>query len=136
MSILWSDRLKIGVPVIDGQHKALFDCQQNLARECQKGLDSGEVLSATLDFLETYVRQHFADEEDFMHRHDCEKIESHIEEHKYFIRKVEQIRQEYQEKGVSKNLIWFVDHYLLHWITTHIMSFDQTLKFCSDKEPL
>lgn len=127
MSILWSEQLKIGIPVIDVQHKTSFVSQQSLA---DASLDSAvdESLRATLDMLETYARQHFADEEDFMRRCDSDKLASHIEEREFFINKVAEIKQEYQEMGLSKDLIWFVDHFLLHWITTHTMSLDPTLK--------
>ena len=133
MSLIWSDQLKIGIPVIDAQHKSFFDCQKTLVDAYQND-PVGESLGKTLSFLEDYALKHFADEENYMHRNNCSKIEEHIAEHQAFVNKIIEIRQEYQENGVSKNLTWFVDHFLLHWITTHIMSFDQSLKWCPGEE--
>lgn len=129
MAVAWSDDLKIGVPQIDAQHMSFFECQKILVESCRSEA-SENALRNSLDFLEKYAREHFRDEEAYMHDHGCEKIEAHIKEHEAFIERVAQVKADYDEHGISKSLIWFVDHFLLDWITKHIMSFDQSLKWC------
>ena len=59
---MWSDNLKIGVLIIDNQHKELCNRIDNLFNACKVGRGRNEI-SKTLEFLETYTIKHFSDEE-------------------------------------------------------------------------
>jgi len=129
MAFAWSNDLKIGIPQIDAQHMSFFECQKILVEACRSEA-SENALRNSLGFLEKYAKEHFRDEEAYMCEHHCAKIDEHIKEHEAFVKRLDQVKTEYEEDGISKSLIWFVDQFLLDWITTHIMSFDQSLKWC------
>lgn len=57
----WSDRLEIGIPLIDEQHKRFFD----LAASLSNNLDEVRVIK-TLAILSDYIRVHLRDEEAMM----------------------------------------------------------------------
>jgi hemerythrin len=57
----WSDRLELGIPLIDEQHRRFFD----LAASLQNNGDEVRVMK-TLATLSDYIRSHFRDEEILM----------------------------------------------------------------------
>ncbi len=60
--MMWNDNLKIGVSLIDSEHKELCDRIDRLLAACSQGKGSAEI-SETVDFLQEYTIKHFGDEE-------------------------------------------------------------------------
>jgi hemerythrin-like metal-binding protein len=75
----WSDRLEIGLPQIDAQHKRFFE----LAASFNNDYDQVRVMK-TLAILSDYVRSHFRDEEELMAARNYPGLESHCLLHARF----------------------------------------------------
>ena len=54
----WNDNLKIGVSLIDSEHRELCDRIDRLLAACNQGKGSKEI-AETVDFLQEYTVKHF-----------------------------------------------------------------------------
>jgi hemerythrin len=75
----WSDRLELGLPLIDEQHKRFFD----LAASFSGNGDEVRVMK-TLAILSDYVRSHLRDEEALMAAAHYPGLEAHCRLHTQF----------------------------------------------------
>jgi len=71
----WSDKLSLGAPVIDGQHKQLVQLANNLISAVRDG--EKDVLPAFFEELMDYTEYHFQDEEMFMADVEYPDLEEH-----------------------------------------------------------
>ena len=62
MAFTWSSALETGHSVIDSQHKELISAVNSLLSACRQGQGVAKV-EETLDFLVSYTKRHFGDEE-------------------------------------------------------------------------
>jgi hemerythrin len=122
--IEWTNRYRIGIPLIDGQHKKLIDMTNELYTGCLEGDEA-----ANARFLKTihdavdYVRFHFTTEEKILERINYPGIAAHKKEHENFIKEILVQVQAFQEgKKFVPNL--FV-RYLRDWVLTHIAVSDK-----------
>ena len=67
---MWKDSLKIGVPLIDSEHKELCDRIDRLFAACSQGKGRDEIMK-TVEFLESYTIKHFSDEEKLQRSRPC-----------------------------------------------------------------
>ena len=78
----WNEALTTGVPLLDQQHKALFDCVSEIEWAVQ---EKRVILTIhAIDQLKAYCRAHFATEEHLMRIHGYPGLQKHIEEHRRF----------------------------------------------------
>lgn len=61
----WHQSLSVGVEFIDDQHKEWFDRAEKLFDAGKKG-QAKEYVGELLEFLDSYTKKHFADEEKYM----------------------------------------------------------------------
>lgn len=122
--IEWSDRYRIGIPLIDEQHKKLIDMTNELYIGCLGGDEAAEAyfLKTVHDAVD-YVRFHFTTEERLLERINYPDIVGHKKEHENFVREILQQVQAFQEgKKFVPNV--FV-RYLRDWVLTHIAVSDK-----------
>ena len=91
MYIKWSEDLSVGVELIDEQHKEMFNRINRLLRAIGE-IGGAEQVVATADFLQDYVVQHFAAEEEQMVLHEYPGLASH-KEHKELLKEKEMKHQ-------------------------------------------
>jgi hemerythrin-like metal-binding protein len=110
----WSEKLRTGVPLIDEQHRGLFDC----VKAFEKAATSGNILLSvhTMDLLNRYVRTHFSAEEELMRIHHFPKLTDHIAEHRQFSAKLFRLIMENVRRDNSVEMLEF----LRHWLVSHI----------------
>ncbi|MDR1099355.1 MAG: bacteriohemerythrin [Treponema sp.] len=120
----WNDRYRIGIPLIDKQHKKLIDMTNTLYTACLAGDEA-----ARTHFLKTiheavdYVRFHFSTEEKILERINFPDIIAHKKQHEDFVKEIIQQVQAFQQgKKFVPNI--FV-RYLRDWILTHIAVSDK-----------
>ena len=115
----WSDSYVTGIPEIDRQHKGFFD----LLDEAGNNLEAGDYskLNQVIKRLEEYSEFHFDYEERLISEAGFKDAESHIEKHRFFIKKVEELKLEHSflNPGLTGRLIgfmkkWFISHILFH----------------------
>ncbi len=122
--IAWSEDLALGVAAIDDQHKELIRRFNALLTACNEG-KGGDQLRATLEFLKSYVVEHFRDEEQLQIRSGYPDYPGHLEKHREFVGKLATLRDQFDDEGASLPLIIKTNSTLVDWLVTHIRRDDQ-----------
>ena len=119
----WSDSLKLGVPIIDEQHRMLCSYINDLYRAVRSRADRS-VIGRIIEQLKGYTVAHFTSEEQFFKHSDYPKTAQHIDIHKKFVNRLEEIEQDYKngKKDVGPDLLSF----LKDWLIKHIQGTDPT----------
>ncbi len=118
----WGPQYSVLVDEMDNQHKKLFDYINELNEAMMEGKGNA-ALSGILGKLEGYTREHFKSEEELLKKQGYPDLERQVHEHKNFVEKVSQMRQD-QEAGkmmVSLKTLSF----LREWLQNHIMKQDR-----------
>lgn len=126
MAIVWTPNLSVGVDHIDAQHKQLFEKVDKLF-EAGKNKSSKDVIGEMLDFLDSYTKQHFRDEEAYMEKIKYPGLEQQKTAHKKFIEEITKLKQEYKQSGGNIALIINANQMILNWLTQHISNMDKQI---------
>jgi hemerythrin-like metal-binding protein len=130
----WTSHFEIGDIVIDAQHRELFVRIKNLIMSIGIGKTEEEV-EETINFLESYVITHFHVEEMYMEQYNYQDYALHQEQHLEFLKHVEQLKQDYREKGGNLYLALKIQKNIVQWMTEHIGHSDWELgQFLKDKK--
>ena len=126
MDIHWTTDLSVGVETIDAQHRELFSRLNRLFNACQSG-DCTREVEPVLQFLLTYVQEHFAEEEQLMQEADYPELEEHRQQHAEFRRLIDdferRIRTEENVLGIAREF----NRILIDWLTEHVCTVDRAL---------
>lgn len=123
---LWDESLAIGVEQIDGQHRELFSRFEKLLDACKEGRGRDE-LNRILEFLNDYVHEHFAAEEEFMASSGYAELPEHQGEHEVFRGKLDDLRQIYADNGAGMDLLITTNATVLDWIIQHVRKTDKRM---------
>lgn len=121
--MLWSDRLSVGVPSLDRDHKKLVEMINTLSDAMQTG-HSKHAVGEILDQLVAYTAEHFHREEEYFARTSYPDTAAHKSQHDAFKRKVQAEREKFAS-GATLTLSIEVLNLLRDWITQHILGSDQ-----------
>ena len=124
--MMWNDNLKIGVPLIDSEHRELCDRIDQLFAACGKGKGKEE-LASTVEFLESYTKKHFGDEEKLQRASAYPKVKEHKELHDFFTGKVADLKKEITDNGASIATVSKANYFLMDWLLNHIRKVDSEL---------
>ena len=119
----WSDKMSVGVDVLDEDHKKLIALINELAESVRKGGDH-ETVSKVLDELVDYTKYHFKREEAWQEKAGFPDVERHKEIHEDLTEQVVEIQEDFQESyrdSLSKDVMVF----LSDWLKKHIMGEDK-----------
>lgn len=121
----WNDNFSVKIPMIDEQHKKLFEIGENiniLLRDHVESDNFDEILEQ-IDELANYTKHHFEDEEKMLKDNAYEDFDAHILEHKKFLDYLDGLDfdaiDDNQEETL-KELIKFI----AGWIFKHINNVD------------
>ena len=119
--INWKEEYRIGIKLIDEQHKKLFEIG---SRAYEVALGVGEYdyyddLIEILDELKEYAHYHFNCEEDLMNLHGYYGLEDHKTEHMFFIKKIRRIEKKDLESSQGETIMQLIQ-FIADWITSHI----------------
>src|SRR5690554_6647367 len=123
----WKEEYSVGIKEIDKQHRKLLGIGEELyyvLENTSQGIDQYDNIRALLKELYDYTVYHFGAEEELMEEHDYIGLGSHRFQHKFFIKKLEEIDLEeldLNQEGAVMDLLDFV----ADWITKHILEVDQ-----------
>lgn len=126
MALEWTKRMEVGHAVIDRQHRELFRRFDGLMEACRQARGK-ERIKELLGFLDSYVVTHFREEERMMDRHAYPGAEEHKAQHSHFIDRLNTLKADIKEKGVSTELVISTNQVLLKWIIEHIKNIDVKL---------
>ena len=119
----WSDDFKIGLSVVDAQHKRLFGLFAELD-EALAGNVEIDVVKETLVTLEQYKTRHFQMEEKYMAECSYPKIGEQKEAHYFFTERLAELEAMLKEKGVSAAFVESVRNEIGEWLKAHVLGLD------------
>ena len=123
MRYQWDKVLETGNALIDNQHIQLFSMLNALIEAYMKGNGEAE-LERTLDFLNSYVVKHFADEEKMMVHSGYSDYGIHKSYHEGFKRTVRELTAQLVQNGASETLAFEVGDVVADWLCNHIKGDD------------
>lgn len=129
MAVEWNESMKVGVEIIDDQHRELIKKIGEFQKACEKGKGM-EVLAELYSFALQYAEEHFKTEENFMHKFNYDKKEIHIKNHNMFREEFAILKERLQSsKRLEERLelILKTASLLTEWFIHHIMKMDKLL---------
>ena len=126
MALEWTEKLAVGHAVIDEQHRELFRRFDKLIEACRQA-SGKERIEELLCFLDSYVVIHFREEERLMELCAYPGLDEQKSQHLYFIGRLDALKTDLKEKGVSAHLVISTNQILLKWIIQHIKNIDVQL---------
>lgn len=124
MKIEWREYLSVGVDEIDEQHRELFRRFNTLLEACENNEGSREVFRL-LDFLDSYVESHFADEEKLQQESHFPDYPAHRELHRKFRQDLADLKGEFREHGPIPRLVATTNRIVVGWLMDHISRMDK-----------
>ncbi|MEA2090749.1 MAG: hemerythrin family protein [Campylobacterota bacterium] len=129
--IPWDDKYKLGIRMIDHQHKKLFDLVNRLY-DLEDAKSTKEELRVILYAFNDYMQIHFKDEEKYMLSIKYPNLEEHKQIHNNIIENLTQIIQTPAKLSIIKTKMRVVAKRVL---VDHIMHEDNKIKlFLQERE--
>ncbi len=119
----WTDKLSVGVAVLDEDHKKLVKMVNELYDAMQAG-QGKDKLGHILNELVQYTKIHFAREEKFFAETGYPASGPHKQQHEALTRQVMDVQKKYAA-GATATLSVDVMQFLKNWLITHIQGSDQ-----------
>ncbi len=127
MAFVWTEKLKVGVNLIDEQHKTLFAFSNDFFEACnqQKG---AEQVGKALKQLDDYVIKHFKEEEQYMAKINYPRIENQKAAHKAFIDKLTTVKKDYETSGATSLKVRLETIKIISdWLINHVSIEDKKI---------
>lgn len=128
--LLWKTDYETGSPLVDGQHKMLFEKINKLEQLLAAPQMPTVEIDALLSFLENYVANHFKFEESCMASVHCPAHAENKIAHAQFNAVLAQFKRDYAVRHADKNLLRGLHTSASAWIQGHILKVDIKLKPC------
>lgn len=129
-SFQWDDRLNLGVPAVDKDHKRLFSIIKKILTLSNEEQEERVKHAAKegIKFFTTYAMEHFAREEALMLSLGYPEFEMHKRIHDDMRSNVlPSLQKDLEESDYSLDSIRHFLGVCVGWLTTHIMMIDQTI---------
>jgi hemerythrin len=120
----WSEKLSVGMPEIDDQHKELISILNRLHAAMSEGKGK-VVLKDTLADLADYTVTHFYTEERYMARYRYPKLAEHKAEHEAFVSKVKKFQLDFEAGNATMSIDLM--KFIKDWLVTHITGTDMQM---------
>ncbi len=136
--MMWKDKYKIGVDLIDNQHKELFARLSNFIDVVQNEVpweEKNNRAKETLLFMNEYVDIHFADEERYQEAIGYRELDEHRQVHENFKAGVRDYVENFDKEGFTEEKIQEFAGRLMAWLIMHVGYEDQKIgKFVEEME--
>ena len=119
----WTQNLAVGIPLVDEQHKMIFQRANEVARAIDEGQALKEVVK-TLGFLIEYTHYHFSTEEKHMKINGYPELDSHQASHRELIKTLADLERDFTDEGATFQLAAALKTFLINWLTRHIQGID------------
>ena len=126
MTVELDPLLLTGIDEIDGQHRELFARIGALLEASRSGRSREEVVRL-LEFLGSYVVDHFAAEERTMEEAGYPRLGGHRAEHLQFMKELGILRHELKSEGPTNLFVIRVGNRVTEWLREHIYRTDRIL---------
>jgi hemerythrin len=123
----WNDSYSLGIEPIDKQHAGFFDLFDKLKAMNNEDILCNKMKDSILE-LEKYTNIHFRTEEALLIKSNYADFDSHILQHKFFKKKIEEfkIAETYKNSVLIDQIIVF----MRKWFLMHIAEIDR--KYAED----
>lgn len=136
--MIWKEKYKLGVPLIDQQHEELFRRVNDFVETVRKPVlwtEKTQKINETLDFMKEYVITHFHDEEAYQREIGYPSFQAHRKIHNDMVKYVADVARQYEQDRSNEPLIQQFAGKLLAWLINHVASEDQKIAdFVRSKE--
>ncbi|MEW6368103.1 MAG: bacteriohemerythrin [Acidobacteriota bacterium] len=126
MKLTLTPELRVGIGVIDKQHEELFSRINLLFDSMSRGTGKAQV-GGVMQFLEQYMRSHFATEEGYMASHSYPDLAPHQSQHRDFEARLSELRESLQADGIGEELAIRLDQLLCNYLVGHIARKDRAM---------
>jgi hemerythrin-like metal-binding protein len=116
----WKDEYSVGVAEIDEQHRGINDLF-TVINAAIENRESWSDVFFKLEQLREHARFHFAVEESLMRMHSYPKHAEHVDLHRHFLDKLDQLQMTTLSRHVTMNAI----NYLSNWYMDHMNTQDR-----------
>ncbi|MCL2183827.1 MAG: bacteriohemerythrin [Chitinispirillia bacterium] len=123
MALTWAPALETGHSVIDSQHRDLINTVNGLIEACRQG-HGAEKAGATLNFLVSYTKRHFHDEEMLQQQTNYPDFLHHRGLHEEFMRTAADLAAEFKQTGPTEALTAKIVKNIGDWLINHILEED------------
>lgn len=127
---MWKDSYKVGVELIDDQHQELFQRVSTFLKSVQAEGNWDEKLpyvKETMEFMQNYVVEHFADEEEYQLEINYPEYEEHKAIHDRFKAMVNSYADRFIAEGYAQEVVQEFGGKLMTWLIMHVAATDQKL---------
>jgi len=127
MAHRWHDGLKVGIEMVDEDHRRLFEILNTLDGEVG---DDPARIDAILDDLLTYAAQHFAREEAIQEEAGFEGLEENRRQHRELTLTLDVFLAKYRAGGLGEPAVAAakIRDFLTIWIEEHIQKTDLRMR--------
>jgi hemerythrin len=112
---------------LDAQHRELFR-RINVLLDALETDGSDDAVRNMMGYLEKYMSEHFACEENAMDARRCAACKLNLVEHVRFARNYGQLRRRLARDGVTRGLTTDLRQLLLAWARVHVPRVDVQLR--------
>ena len=125
---VFTDKFKTGIPMIDEEHKALFDIIGKIYKAIEVELvhDKFDLILDILDELKEYTSVHFADEENYMKEIGYEGLAQQQILHEKFVETLNEVNLDEVDDNQVEYL-YEVLNFLQNWLVNHILKVDKLI---------
>ncbi len=121
----WIDSYELNIPLLDKQHKELFQMLHVINESFKKGTTHQEVIKV-LKFLTGYVKHHFSAEEEVMRIIEFNELDDHKYQHGKLL---SELKHKLEHIKVDRHInLYEVQDFLIDWICNHIISEDMKIR--------
>jgi len=128
--MVWKEKYKIGVDLIDRQHEELFGRVTDFVETLRSPVpwpEKVEKVNSTLSFMKDYVVAHFDAEEAYQQKIGYDKLDAHKKIHSAMVAYVSDFASEYEKAGYNEQLVQQFAGKLLAWLINHVTCEDQKI---------
>lgn len=136
-SFTFNETFKTGIPLIDDEHKMLFDIIEKVHITIQTELvhDKFDAIVNILNELKEYTRVHFTDEENYMRKIGYDGLAKQEILHQNFIDKLNELDLDDIDDNQEAYLYEFLG-FLQNWLINHILKVDKLIPRQDEKTSL
>lgn len=125
---VFTEKFKTGIPMIDEEHKTLFDIIGKIYKAIEADLvhDKFDLILDILDELKEYTSVHFADEENYMKEIGYEGLAHQVILHEKFIETLKEVNLDHVDDN-QEEYLYEVLNFLQNWLINHILKVDKLI---------
>lgn len=136
--MIWKEKYRVGVELIDQQHKELFGRLSKFIETVQNDMPWEEKIGRvkeTMIFVQEYMVTHFDEEEEYQKQIKYPHIEEHKIAHFKLKKEIRDYIESFEEEGFTEEKIQEFSGKLMAWLIMHVGHMDQKIgEFVRSKE--